>query len=163
MNKKTYTILIVIFAVIWVVGIIIGYKKGKVAQKKAKGYAEVKLSFRKKARLSIMEAEPILFSVDKTLLEPEEYQYKINIENKFSLIDEKGNKSADSFNPAVDEVFSFNILDSDIKAEKDLKKQIMFDNKDETEEAKTEYYKGFVDNEDTDEIKDSKYEVYTNL
>ncbi len=161
MDKKIYTILLIIFIFFWIIGIIIGYKKGA---KKNIQYADNSkvYSFKTKPKLKIMDAKPHLFSVEQFISEPKNYQYKSKIANKFSIIDEKGNKLEDDSNSKVDKVFSYNILDSDIKSEEDLKKSILFDKGSESKN-KTEFYKGFVEKEDNDEIKNSKYEVYTNF
>ncbi len=178
MDKNLKILLIFLFILVCMFAIIIGYKKGK---KRALIYKSSDVIIMQSQNLQenqnkaeILSPKPILFKVVKESLRPYNYSIKLqNIEEKFSIIDEKGNLFKGSQSDQLFfNLFSLNVLDNDIKKEDILQKAIKFNIEKSQEE---EHYKGMVDADDFKEkekvspslkkkdIKSPKHLIYTNV
>lgn len=178
MDKNLKNLLVFLFIIICVFAIIIGYKKGK---KRALIYKSSDDIIMQSQNLQenqnsseILSPKPILFKVAKESLKPYNYSIKLqNIEEKFSIIDEKGNLFRGSQSEQLSfNLFSLNVLDNDIKKEDTLQKAIKFDIE---KSPKEEHYKGMVEADDFKEkekvspslkkekLKSPKPLIYTNV
>ena len=170
MDKKSlYAVLMILFFIMWIGGIIIGYKKGKKKAEKGRIYLQHKKIYQMgisiNTKKKIMESYPVLYESEKEVFIPVKYNLKLNIEERFSIIDEKGNPIQSKTISLDTRAFVYNIIDTDIKTSEELKKLIKF--KDEDENLKEEFYKGIPEEFEEDnfnkKIKDPNYEIHTNL
>ncbi len=179
MDKNIKNLLIFLFCVIWIIAIIIGYNKGKKNANRDRSsdnaFSIAGTSDMEKNFDSLLPPKPILFKINDEVFEPYTYKIKIdNIDEKLSIIDEKGNVVEGSQSDKLAfNAFSFNIMDKDIKKEDALKKMIKFDIEKDVQE---EHYKGMLDefdikddvkknkkeNKGSDNIKDPEHLIYTN-
>ncbi len=167
MDKKIiYILLVFLFLVLWIGGIIIGYKKGKKSYNyKITKDREYEFLYDKERRggiVHIIEAHPLIISLQPTSLEPHLYTYKINMKDNLNIINEKGeiinNKLSTKYN-----YFTYKIIDDDLKNKVENKyKKSNINNEESINTNNVEHYKGFIDNTEN-EIKESDYAIYSNL
>ncbi len=167
MDKKIiYILLVFLFLVLWIGGIIIGYKKGKKSYNyKITKDREYEFLYDKERRggiVHIIEAYPLIISLQPASLEPHLYTYKVNIKDNLNIINEKGeiinNKLSSKYN-----YFNYKIIDDDLKNKVENKyKKSNINNEESINTNNVEHYKGFIDNTEN-EIKESDYAIYSNL
>ncbi len=167
MSKNWKMIGITLFAILLILGIIIGYQRGKrlaYDEMKETGYKSIideSESVIKK--YNIMPAKAVTFDVELEKFGPVNYTYRISMRGKLSIIDEEGNKVANNERSINNYIFSYNIIDSDIKDEDKLKSMVKFSIEPQLQE---EYYSGFPETaEENSEsrIEDSHSVIKTNI
>ncbi len=169
-NLKNQIILIFILLVI--IGIIIGYiKSKKVAREEIITSQYLSILEEKNEMLGylkgkrIMSAKPKVFEIEQEKFTPVNYVYRISMKEKLTIIDESGNVVKSSSPQAMFyNLFAYNIIDTDIKTEGELKESIKFKLQPQLQE---EYYPGISEEFEIQnkfpEIKKTSGVIKTNL
>lgn len=170
--KHIKALALLIFLIIWIIGIIIGYRKGKeIARQKqmpSKYISVLKEKIRPaKGTDNIMAAKPKIFEIAQEEFAPVNYVYRISMKGKLKIIDEAGNViKSSSGEEMLYNLFVYNIIDTDLKSEEELKEEIKFKLEPQLQE---EYYPGIAEEIEIEqttsapEIKEPKSVIKTNI
>lgn len=175
MTQNVKYAVILAFVSIWLIAIMIGFQKGKKAAYQAGNEQYIEDIHKEddqtslQKQVDILIPKPILYQMADELEAPKLYALKISsIKDDIRIINEKGDELPFSQSDRYGfNLYSFNIFDSDLKTEEELKKQIQFDLEEQEPE---EFHKGIEELEIKEErsllyntnIKKADSLIYTN-
>lgn len=147
MDKRIKIILWVLFVIIWIIAVIIGWKKASLENIASDPgniiYTENGVSSAEEGA-ELLQPKPLLFQLDQRTFEPFKYSMKINsMGENLTIINQKGNQLEPSQSDRIAfSFFSLGVLDHDLRDEDSLKKAVKFPIEKEPDE---EHYRGMVE------------------
>lgn len=170
--KHIKALALLLFLIIWITAIIIGYRKGKeIARQKQMPSKYIPVLSEKikqsKDTYNIMAAKPKIFEITQKEFTPVNYVYRISMKGKLKIIDEAGNViKSTSGKEMLYNLFVYNIIDTDLKSEEELKEKVKFKLEPQLQE---EYYPGITEETEMEqktaeiELKEPKGMIKTNI